>query len=107
MRARRCLHVGVAIVGAAALIAGTGTAATAASPVRKPAVKKLANPGVVQDVSTGRWVVHGTGSWAKHPVAVSTSTDALGSYGKATNRRLLASAGIPRLDGQHECEGHA
>jgi len=93
------------MIGAMALIAGTGTAATAAAPVRKPAVKKLANPGVVQDASTGRWVVHGTGSWANHPVSESRTTDATGRYAKVVGRRLLAAEGIPSWMGSTNAQG--
>lgn len=103
--ARRCLQVGVTALGAVALVAGTAPGAVAADSVRKPAVSGLANPGVVQDVEAGRWVIHGTGSWDSHSVSVSSTASASSSYGKVAKRRLLKKGTAPSWMGSISSEG--
>ncbi|WP_194839814.1 MULTISPECIES: family 43 glycosylhydrolase [Aeromicrobium] len=87
--------MGVAALGAVSLIAGLSSGASAATKkVRKPVVKSLANPGVVQGTD-GRWVIHGTGSWASHSVTVSKGTSAAGPYAGVQKRRLLKESTVP------------
>jgi hypothetical protein len=108
MHARRRLTTAVATLGAVALLAssGTGPAAAESSPVRKPKVANLANPGVVKDVEANRWVVHGTGSWTNHPVSVSKTHRAAGSYGAVTHTRLLAQGTEPAWMGSIDAKGN-
>lgn len=92
---RRRWRAAVATLGAIGLLSSTGAATAETNPVRKPAVAGLANPGVVKDAEANRWVIHGTGSWISHPVSVSKTSRAAGSYAPVTHPRLLVKGTEP------------